>query len=378
MRINNPPNIIMMRKLLALTAIALGLAGSASAQSTADEISFKPTPYMFVGLQGGAQTTFVDYDQLKLITPTASVSFGAFFVPSVGARLHVNGIWNKSGLTSNNTDFEYDYKYLTTDIDLLFNLCTLFGKKDYYPLNVYLIGGVGLNYSWDNDDLVNSPYLDARAWKDNLLSHNLRVGAMLDYNIAKHWSVNLEVSANSLSDRYNSQFNNRDDWQLTAQLGVMYKFGFKAKPAPVVVKEPEPEPVAPPVQVVEEKPEVVPVTPVVKPEPKKLEEMQKDIFFDIAKSNIRASETSKVKEVIEWMKAHPTATATITGHADAGTGNPTLNARYAEERAQTVAKAIVDGGIDSNRLTVSSKGDTVMPYGDNEKSRVAIFIGQEK
>ena len=85
-----------MKKLFLLAAVALSL--SLTAQAKGGDIDYKPTPYMFVGIQGGAQTTFTDYDQLKLITPTASVSFGAFFTPVVGARLHVNGIWNKGGI----------------------------------------------------------------------------------------------------------------------------------------------------------------------------------------------------------------------------------------------------------------------------------------
>ncbi|MBR3066482.1 MAG: outer membrane beta-barrel protein, partial [Prevotella sp.] len=222
------------KQLTAIAALALAVCTNAFAQK-AETLDYKPAPYMFVGLQAGGQTTFTNYDQLKLITPTASVSFGAFFTPVVGARLHVNGIFNKGGI--NPGGFTYDYNYATTDLDLMLNLCTMFGRQDYYPLNVYLIGGIGLNYAWNNDDLLGSTYYMPFAWKDNRLSHNARVGAMLDYNIAKHWSVNLEVNANSLSDRYNSKVCAKDDWQLTAQIGVMYKFGFKKKTitAPVAV-----------------------------------------------------------------------------------------------------------------------------------------------
>ena len=88
--------------------------------------------------------------------------------------------------------------------------------------------------------------------------------------------------------------------------------------------------------------------------------------------------SNTIKEIVAWMKAHPTATATITGHADAGTGNPTINAKYAADRAAAVKQALVKAGIDAKRLSSDSKGDTVMPYGDNEKSRVAIVIAAEK
>ena len=175
---------MQMKKFFTLAALAISSLSVAFAQSAAEQLDYKPAPYMFVGIQGGAQTTFTNYDQLKLITPTASISFGAFFTPAVGARLHVNGMWNKGGIKP---DFTYKYKYVTTDIDLLLNLFTLFGKQNYYPLNVYLIGGIGLTYAWDNDDLTKSAFNFPFAWENNRLSHNARVGAMLDYNICKHW-----------------------------------------------------------------------------------------------------------------------------------------------------------------------------------------------
>ena len=364
-----------MKKLFLLAAVALSL--SLTAQAKGGDIDYKPTPYMFVGIQGGAQTTFTDYDQLKLITPTASVSFGAFFTPVVGARLHVNGIWNKGGI---DPDFTYKYSYVTSNLDLMLNLVTLFGRKDYSPLNVYLIGGIGLSCAWGNDDLTGSIYNQPMAWEDNLLSHNARVGAMLDYNIAKHWSINLEVSANSLSDRFNSKISQKDDWQLTAQLGVAYKFGFRKKvhTQPVVVTPVEEFAGDRNAETVPAKPEVETPAPTPVP-PKQPESIQRDVFFAIARSDIdNNSSSTKIQEVIDFMKAHPDAKATVVGHADAGTGNPRINARYAADRARRVTEALVKGGIPASRITTDSKGDTVMPYGDNEQSRVAIIIASEK
>lgn len=355
-----------MKKILLLAAMAVASVCTVSAQD-ASELDYKPAPYMFIGLQGGAQTTFANYDQVKLITPTASFSFGSFFTPVVGARLHFNGIWNKSGIKPN---FEYDYNYVTTDLDLLLNLCTLFGRKDYYPLNVYLIGGVGLNYAWNNDDLLNSNHQLPFAWEDYRLSHNARVGAMLDYNIAKHWSVNLEVSANSLSDRYNSQVNQKDDWQLTAQLGLAYKFGFKKKPAPApvpVVVEPEPEPVPEPAPVVKEEPK-----PVVVKKP----ELRTEIFYAIRETVPVGTEQAKVERLIKFLKDNPQTKVAVTGYADVGTGNPEINMGYSKGRAENVAKALTDAGIDAARITVDAKGDTVQPFAENDKNRVTIAIAE--
>lgn len=353
---------MLTKKLFAIAAMAFGLTATVSAQSAADGLDYKPTPYMFIGLQGGGQTTFTNYDQTKLITPTASVSFGAFFTPVVGARLHVNGMWNKGGIKPG---FTYKYSYATTDLDLLINLSTLFGRESYYPLNFYLIGGLGLNYAWNNDNLINSGIAMPFAWEDNRLSHNARIGGMVDYNLAKHWSVNLEVSANSLSDRYNSKVSAKDDWQLTAQIGLAYKFGFKEKPAPA------------PVVVPVEEPQIVPVQPVQKPvEVKAAPEMRTEIFYAIRETVVSRGEQPKVDNLISFLKANPDTKVSITSYADAGTGNPKINLEYSKGRAENLAKALVEAGISANRITVDYKGDTVQPFSENDKNRVTISFAK--
>ena len=357
------------------------LFSAAYAQRSTERLEYEPAPYVFFNIQAGGQTTFTNYDQLKLITPTASISVGTFFTPKVGARLHFNGLWNKGGYKPNST---YNFKYMTSDIDILLNLCTIFGKGTYYPFNVSLIGGFGLNYAWDNNDLNNSRFRSPQTWNNNCLVHNMRIGAMLDYNLGKHWSINVEVAGNSLGDILNSKRNNTDDWSLTIQAGLTYKFGFRRKieTTPVVMAAVEE-------YSNEQATDMATARPSAKPESKekevqenpaevKTDPFQRDIFFVIAKSNIRDTERKKLNEVIEWMKAHPNTVATITGHADAGTGTHAINEHYASQRAKNVAKALTDAGIPTSRLIVKSEGDKVMPYGDNEKSRVVIIIGQEK
>lgn len=376
-------NMLKMKTFLATAVMALGLCGTASAQSAADKLDYKPAPYMFIGLQGGVQATYAEVSLSKLVTPTASFSLGAFLTPAVGVRLNVNGMWNKSGLEiAGQPDFKYKYKYVNTNIDLLLNLSTMLGKEDYYRMNVYLIAGIGLNYAWENKDLINSGYASPFAWKDDQLSHNARIGAMLDYNLSKHWSANLEVSANALSDRYNSQRHSSEDWQFIAQVGLAYKFGFSKKvhTAPIVVapieeyNDDKNAEAAHARMLAEQAARRKAAEEAAARAALAAETTQKDIFFTIGSAEIRESEAPKIQEVVEWLQGHPDAVATITGHADAGTGNPTVNARHAKNRAENVAKAIVDAGIDATRLTVESKGDTVMPYGDNEKSRVAIVL----
>ena len=357
-----------MKKLFAVAMLATLSLSAVRAESAADRLDYKPAPYLFIGVQGGGQTTLTNFDRLKLVTPTASVSFGAFFTPTVGARLHVNGLWDKGGIKPS---FKYDYKYVTTDLDLMLNLCTLFGKKNYYPLNVYLIGGIGLTYAWDNDDLLNSTYRTSDAWTDHCLTHNARVGAMLDYNFCKHWSVNLEVDANSLSDRFNSKGSKTDDWMLTAQVGLAYKFGYRklvTLPAPTPIVEEEPTPAPAPV--------VVRETPKPQPIVARKAEMQTEIFYAIRQTVVTEAEQPKLNSLIDFLKANADTKVTVTGYADAGTGNPRVNMNYSKQRAENVAKALTAAGIDAARITVDAKGDTVQPYSENDKNRVVIAVAK--
>ncbi len=365
-----------LSKIMALAALTVCMAAPAHAQE-AEEKEYQPFPHMFVSLQGGAQTTFTNYDNSKLITPTASVGFGAWFTPVVGARLHVNGAWNKGGLkmtTADGTliDDKYKYNYITTDLDLMLNLVTLFGKKDYYPLNLYLIGGIGLNTAWNNDDAYALKTYMPMAWKDKRLSHNGRVGLQLDYNICRNLSVNLEVDANSLSDRYNSKVCSKDDWQVTAQLGLAFKFGHKKVKKEVVEPEPEPEPE----EIWETRIDTIWYDDVTYKDVTADREIKKEIFFAIRESGVNQDD-AQISAVAEFLKGVTEGEITITSYADKGTGNPKLNMGYSKARAEKTKNAFIEKGVDPNLIKkVEWKGDTVQPYpNDNDKNRLSVITG---
>ena len=90
--------------------------------------------------------------------------------------------------------------------------------------------------------------------------------------------------------------------------------------------------------------------------------MQQNIFFLIDSSTIRASEQKKIDELIEFLKANPDVKVAVCGYADKQTGNYNINQRISERRAKAVAKALTDGGIAAERITVDHKGDTVQPF----------------
>ena len=355
------------------------------------ELGYRPYPHGFIQLQGGVGTTLTDVECLKLLSPTASIGAGAWFGPSVGARLHVNAWESKGGFKTAGDPLKYKYNYVNTNADLMLNVLNLFSQKKYHKFNVILIGGIGLNYAWKNDEfhqLLNTytPTVDiSNAWgegtsRKQLLSHNIRAGLLFDFNIAKHWGVGIEVDANSLDDRFNSKFTDSDDWMITAQLGITYKFGFKAP------HEKKQEPVKP-VQVVQPTP-VVPtqavrtVEPVKAPEPvrapepaKVVEEPYKDVLFYAIRDSEIDSE-SIISAAAAWCKKYPNKTITVSGYADKGTGNAKLNMMYSQQRTNKVVDMLKKKGIPASQIKSASYGDTVQPYSENDKNRCVIIEGK--
>lgn len=353
----------MTKFKLFLAAAALMLGGAhVNAQNSDDSKNYKPYPYMFVGIHGGAQTTFTNYDMTKLVTPVTGVSFGSYFTPSVGVRLHVNGWQNKGGIKSLNQTYEYNS--VTSNLDLMLNLTNLFSKKDNHVFNVILIGGIGLNYAWENDDLMNIPNYQSiapLAWKDDRLSHNARVGVQFDLNLAKHFGLNLEIAANSLSDRYNSKTNSKDDWKATASLGLVYKFGFKKKPVPPA-----------PVEEWATRIDTVWYDDVTYKDIAVPVKLESNIYYKITLTEPEPK--SKIEEIVKFIKENKNCKIVVTGYADKGTGNPKLNMGYSKNRAEKVTKALVEAGISASTITTSYKGDTVQPFAENDLNRVAITV----
>ncbi len=372
-----------MKKFLFSMVAGVLLCASMSA---ADD-SNKKAPYLFVGVQGGGQTTFTNYDNSKLIMPFGAVYFGGYYNPVVGGRVHVNGWRSKGGFES--LDKTYYYNYYTADADLLLNVTNLFSKKDTHFLNLVLVGGVGLNYAWHNKDFVNIinayPALGGQhptTWKKDLLSHNFRLGLQLDLNVSKRIGVNLEVTANNMSDKFNSKYGKDDDWMLMAGVGVSYKFAYK-KAQPVVAPTPAPAPAPAPAPVAKPAPAPAPA-PVAKPAPAPapapvVKTIKENIFYDIRSSQVPKAEMVKVERVANFLKENPEATIDIVGHADVKTGNPTINMKYSQQRANDLKKMLTNKyGINASRINATAKGDTVQPFAENAKNRVSIITGTTK
>lgn len=353
-----------IRCMLAVMAMAIG-TGVAYAGEGNSEKDYRPYPHMFFGLNGGAQVSFTHYDFSKLITPSYGVSFGAYFNPVIGARLHVSGYENKGGIKSLNET--YDFNTVTGSADLLLNVTNMFRSDKDRVFNLILLGGVGLAGAWDNDDFHALATKAAEnypmAWQDRRLSHNVRLGMQLDFNIAKHFGLNLELAANNRADRINSKTTDRNDWAATASLGLIFKFG--QKKTEKMAEEPVP--------VAEEwatRTDTVWYDDITYRDVPEKVTYEDNIYYKIRLSEPEPA--SKIQKIADFVKAHKNCSVQVTAYADKATGTPELNMQYSKERAEKVVAALVKAGVSRSVITSEYKGDTVQPFAENDKNRVAI------
>ena len=367
---------ISFKHIFAAVALLFGVSTAAQAQTVEDNY-----PYNFITVQGGAQGTFTNYKFNKLITPQVALSFGRYFNSKVGARLHVQGWEIKSAIpgVSLNSKLSDDYKFkaITGDLDLLMNMTNIINpRRTCDVFDWVMLLGFGVNYGWDfdefnerNDALTMNPNPDLCGSKQSC--YNMRLGTQFNFNFSKNLAIGLEIDGNMKNDEFNLKRNFNPDFQLSALLGLTFKFGQPQKK----VVEPEPEPVyeapAPPPApkpVVKSEPKPEP-KPVVKDEP------LKEVFF----YNIRLSDPDPdaiLNRIVSWCNKYPQKGISIKGYADRGTGNPRINVGYAKARAEKVAKALQEKGVDASRMTVESFGDTVQPYDENDKNRCVIVVGE--
>ena len=358
------------------------MAQATYADEDGNEYTFKK--HAFLDLQGGAQYTLGEAKFGDLISPNVQLGLGYQFNPVFGMRLQVNGWqskggWNGYKATKDGTPYtaNYKYKYVAPGLDFMFNLSNLFcGWNPNRVFNVTAFVGGGANIAWGNDEVneiaanlkKQNNYLLEYLWDGTKVRPFGRAGIDLEFKVSKAVSIMIEGNANALSDKYNSKKADNLDWYFNALAGLRINLGKSYTKTEPVKETPAPRPV-------EEY-----VKPEPKPEPKeekKIEEIRRDVFFVINSNKIASAEESKIQEVADYLSKYPEAKVTVTGYADAGTGNNTINDRLAAKRAAAVVKALKEKyGIDASRITEDSKGSRIQPFEENDKNRVSILIAK--
>ena len=373
-----------LNKVILSGVVALSCV-SASAQE-ADKTVNVFTPHWYAQAQIGGQYTLGEIGFGKLLSPNVQVGVGYNFNQVVGARLSLNTWQSKAGQNVAGNTYKWKWNYVAPMVDATFNLTNLF--CEYNPDRVVefgVFGGIGANIAWGNDEAADAQKAILAGAGKNLADiqtplENLwdgtktrfvaRVGANVDFRVSERVKLGVELSANTLSDKYNSKKAGNPDWYFNALVGVKVALG-ETHTTKVI---PAPKPVEKIIERIIEKPAPAPAPKV---ESKVVEEnFRRDIFFPIGNTNIAKSQTTKIAEIVEYMKENPDAKITLTGYADKGTGSAAFNDKIAARRALTVYNTLAAKGVAKSRMIKESKGCRVQPFEENDMNRVTICIAK--
>ena len=375
-----------LNKVILSGVVALSCV-SASAQE-ADKTVNVFTPHWYAQAQIGGQYTLGEIGFGKLLSPNVQVGVGYNFNQVVGARFSLNTWQSKAGQKFAGNTYKWKWNYVAPMVDATFNLTNLF--CEYNPdrlVEVGVFGGIGANIAWGNDEAADAKaaILKSEAatealkygatpleniWDGTKTRFVARVGANVDFRVSDRVKLGVELSANTLSDKYNSKKAGNPDWYFNALVGVKVALG-ETHTTKVI---PAPKPVEKIIERIIEKPAPAPAPKV---ESKVVEEnFRRDIFFPIGNTNIAKSQTTKIAEIVEYMKENPDAKITLTGYADKGTGSAAFNDKIAARRAQTVYNTLAAKGVAKSRMIKESKGCRVQPFEENDMNRVTICIAK--
>ena len=375
-----------IKNILLSGVVAMGCI-SASAQE-ADKTVNVFNPHWYVQAQVGGQYTLGEISFDKLLSPNAQLGVGYNFNKVVGARLSLNAWQSKAGQKVQNTTYKWKWNYVAPMVDATFNLSNLFcGFDPNRVVDFGVFGGIGANIAWGNDEaadaqkaiLANKTVSNATSvgvhapleylWDGSKAHFAARLGANVDFRVSEKVKIGVELSANTLSDRFNSKKAGNPDWYFNALVGAKIALG-KTYTTKVV---PAPKPVEKIIERIIEKPVVAPVKEEVK---EVAEDFRRDIFFTIDNSTIAKSQRNKISEIVTYMQENPDAKITLTGYADKGTGSAAINDKIAARRAQTVYNTLAAKGVAKNRMTKKSMGSRVQPFEKNAMNRVTICIAK--
>lgn len=340
----------------------------------------------FIGFGAGAN--FVqgdsnkDADFLNRLTVAPTIQVGKWYNPYIGGRLKFQG-GSLHNFQNNATDMIHN-KYFAVEADVMWDVTNYLGKyneKRVYSLIPYIgIGGaIGWDYKLDGNTHPGGKQRN----------FTINGGIINKFKFSERVALDIDLSAMLLKEAFNHGGENSYDGLVAASASLVFKVGKKTdfseallmdqgliddlngqinklrqendrlrnQPAKEVIKE------------------------VVKDCPKCPETkgsfVSNVVFFRLGSANIDKNQEVSIFNTAKYLQDNPSAKVKVVGYADKKTGTPSINEKLSEKRAKNVANELIKKyNIDSNRVTVEWKGDTVQPYAENAWNRVAIFVAQ--
>ena len=405
-----------MKKILAIISSALLLGSVANAQETF-------YPGWNFGIQAGVNYTAGNAAFADLLTyPTIALNAGYEFTPWFGVRGNLSG-WQSKGVINANLwqdpsaiDFAtgdfYKFNYVQLAADAMFDICNIFKYKSTRFCSPYVFLGVGVNYRFNNGakDFANAfPANYAFYWTNPTFALVGRVGLGANFRISDAVKISLEVVNNLLPNHYNSVCDNANiklggkyfhlDQNISALLGVKFTFGqankkhaaeaaaaaaaaeaaaakaaadkaarekaaaAKAAADKAAREKAEAERLAAEKAAAEAAAAKAAALAAAKAAVAEALDVKSAYpRFVIGQYSLTRDAKKKVAAAAEVLKVNPEVVVNLTGYADKETGTAAGNMVLSQKRAEAIADALTNAGVDAKQLVVKYLGDTQVPY----------------
>lgn len=336
----------------------------------------------FIGAGAGANMVIGDSngdaDFLNRITVAPTVQFGKWYNPYIGGRIKVQG-GSLHNFANNATDMIHN-KYFAAEADLMWDVTNYLGKyseKRIYSLIPYVGIGGGIGWDYKLDDKTH-PGGKQR-------NFTINGGIINKFKLSNRVALDIDLSAMLLKEGFNHGGANAYDGLVAASASLVVKVGKKTDFSEALLMDQGliddlnnqinklRQEANRPVKECPKCPEVKTVEKIV--EVNKGSFVSNVVFFRLGSANIDKNQEVSIYNTAKYLQDNSNAKVKIVGYADKKTGTPSINEKLSEKRAKNVANALIKKyNIDSNRVTVEWKGDTVQPYAENAWNRVAIFV----
>ena len=378
-------------------------------------------PGWYLGIQGGVLYTSSDewayggWRKLEhLNIPNISLNVGYDFTPVFGLRGSISGPFGNFPGPDHWSIHKFNYGQAV--VDATFDICSIFRENAKRLLNPYLFVGAGAFYRFGVEG------------KDGFFGPVVRLGGGLDIRLSELVDLTLELQDNGMHNKFNTltELDKGTDWgteyhgddglyyggevlhikkpfrwddNVAALIGIKFNFGavkkrnaarhacaeaLAAAEAARLAAEEAARREAERLAAEQAEAERLAAEEAARLEAERMaaeaaaraaaRAFEVNIYFDLDKTFIRESEQPKIDQLISVMKQYPEAVVSISGYADKETGNPKHNMGLSERRADRVAKALIDAGIDASRITTAFYGDTVRVSPVQVENRVSVCV----
>ncbi|MBQ9231228.1 MAG: OmpA family protein [Prevotella sp.] len=321
-----------------------------------------------------------------------SVAIGKWFTPGLGLRTKFNGIW---GRTVVSTDKETNAnKYWTLNEQVLFNLSNiLLGYNENRVWDFIPYAGVGLNRNMSAD--LYAPVWGVGILNEFKLNKKLAINLDINYNIGLNdydGFTGILPGAKQRDGRTFQGFIANHDRTLNVEIGLTYnlgKAGWSKTPDVEAIKalsqgqidalnaqlaDANAENARLQKQIRDHKCPTTTNALDTKNTVKEIVSAPVSVFFNLGKAKIASQkDLQNVQAVADAAKAN-NAKILVTGYADSKTGSANLNQSLSQKRAEAVADALVNMGVDRSNIEINAAGgvDTLSPISYNRRATVEL------